>query len=242
MEELDDFISEIDSNETDDLNFDNNETVQEDNDDIISEDLDTEIENNTQHNEENSVNESTNIKLSPAHFSALSKILTEIDKQVSTNNIRIENSTIIQETSNSSIIMLDLTQLFGSNSINIDICNPSLYIPLMKEMNIDSGEIFINKDDNNKQYTIDNGEIELYLPMNNTQTSSLTAPDISNCEAISQVKISKDVRKKISNLSKKADFIEYLIFGNDLKGIFIPDTALYVFENYKEELDRKSVV
>lgn len=134
--------------------------------------------------------------------------------------------------------MLDLTQLFGSNSINIDICNPSLYIPLMKEMNIDSGEIFINKDDNNKQYTIDNGEIELYLPMNNTQTSSLTAPDISNCEAISQVKISKDVRKKISNLSKKADFIEYLIFGNDLKGIFIPDTALYVFENYKEEFKK----
>lgn len=177
----------------------------------------------------------SSIVVSPAHFDALVKLLNELNKETQSERIIINNSLITQESPSGVIISSDVSSIFNDSKITFDIVNPSLYISLFNEFRGDS-DISIYDDDDNSQYVISNCELEFYLPKQ--QKSSLVEivfPKVNSLTCIDTLVITNAVRKTIKNISKQTEYMELLVYDDKLKCICVPDTAMYVFENYRDE-------
>jgi hypothetical protein len=172
-------------------------------------------------------------KLPPAKFDALVKTLNVFDQQTP---ISVVDSKIEQSINNgTAILSCDITDIAGK--INIDILTPKKHIKLMKSIK-GNNDVFIIDDTVNKRFVITNGDIKIFLPkqIENFKPSSISnIPDLSSISLMGQtIIIDKDIKNIISSLID-TDHVDLLIYGNQLKGINVPDTAIYSFPQYVNE-------
>ena len=180
------------------------------------------------------INSENNVicQVSPAKFDSLLKVLNVLITDKSSNDsLIIKNSSITQSTSGA-IIGADIQDIFGNNKINLHILNPKKYIKLFKQFR-NNNDIFIINDVENSRFIVTNGEIKLFLPQQvETLVEEIKLPDLGDCELLCNIKVDKATRNIISGLAADVDYIEFLIQDNLLKAIHIPDTAIYLFNDY----------
>jgi hypothetical protein len=171
-------------------------------------------------------------QITPAKFDSLLKVLNVlITDKGSNESLIIRNSAITQSVSGS-VINSDIHEIFDSDKINLQIINPKKYIRLFKNFR-NNNDIFILDDIENSRFIITNGEIKLFLPKQvETLIEDVKLPDLSNCSLICNTKIDKAARNMITSLANDAKYIEYLIQDSLFKGIHIPDTAIFLFNEY----------
>lgn len=176
-------------------------------------------------------------ELSAGNYDNLTKVLNILNKDGNTDTISIKESTITQGNSDC-IIQADMTSVLknkNGETVNLDIINPKKYIKLLEQFR-SQDNVFIINDDENSRFILTNGEVKLFLPKSdNVLDQEIETFDISEGVAICQKQIDKDVRKIIKNLAKDQDYIDFLIQGDELKAIHIPDTAIYTFPEYKND-------
>lgn len=171
-------------------------------------------------------------QISPAKFDSLLKVLNVLVGDKSSNeSLVIKNSTITQSLSGA-IISSDIQEIFDSSKINLQIINPKKYIKLFRNFR-NTNDVFILDDSENSRFIITNGEIKLFLPKQiETLVEEIQLPDLTNCAGLCSIKVDKTTRGIITGLASEADYIEYLIQDNFLKAIHVPDTAIYLFNDY----------
>ena len=172
-------------------------------------------------------------QITPAKFDSLLKVLNVlITDKSSSNEVLIINNSSITQSASGAIVGCDIQDIFGSDKINLHIANPKKYIKLFKQFRNNS-DIFILNDPDNSRFIVTNGEIKLFLPKQaETMVEQIKMPDLGNCTLICNLKVDKTTRNIISGLAVGVDYIEYLIQDNLLKAIHIPDTAIYLFNDY----------
>ena len=176
-------------------------------------------------------------EISPANFDNMTKILAVLSKE-NDDTIMIRNS-IITQNSIDNIIQANMSQILKNKkgeNISLDIINPKKYVSLFTQFS-GNNNIFIVSDDENSRFIVTNGEIKLFLPKQDSiiEQNNETFQISDKKEDIANFKIEKNERKIIKNLSKGSDYIEYLIKDGKVKGIHIPDIAIYIFPEYKKE-------
>jgi len=176
-------------------------------------------------------------EISPANFDNMTKILSVLSKE-NDDTIMIRDS-IITQGNVDCIIQADMTQILKNKkgeTINLDIINPKKYISMFTQFS-SNNNIFIISDDENSRFVVTDGEIKLFLPKQDSiLQQNIESFDISSAaETIAQFTVDKNERKIIKNLSKSSDYIEYLIKDKYVKGIHIPDTAIYIFPAHKKD-------
>jgi len=171
------------------------------------------------------------LKMGSAKFDLFVKTLSYLDDK---NVITINNSQICQSVNNNTtIIFADLKELLGVN-INLQILSPKKYLKHFK--NIKGGIVYFIESINDQRYIVTNGDITLYLPKQIENISPIfSIPDITISKIVSGLlDIDKDVRNTISNLAGE-EALELIIKNNQLKGVYIPETAIYVFKQFIKE-------
>ena len=168
--------------------------------------------------------------ITPAKFDIFLKLLSNLTE--TNDTIIIKNNTIIKSMG-SAIAKTDLNKIFDKKPVSFEIINPKKYVGLMKQFKNNNNIVIIN-DEPNSRYIIINDEIRLFIPKQDATITNQQAimPDFKNVKVITNRKIDKDTKNIIEKLSKEIDYIEFLFKDNVLKGIHIPDTAIYIFEEY----------
>ena len=184
------------------------------------------------------VGENLLLTLSPAKFDIFSKTLALFEK--STESIKIQKSNILQKFG-PAIITADVTPIFDKE-VDLEIVQPKKYIKLFKQFKNNLDINFI-EDNSNNRYVITNDEIKLFLPKQaSTEDEEDTLmPDFEGAEGLFEIKIDKEVSKQLIGLSSDVNFVEYLIQNDKLKGIHIPETAIYLFNDYLKDPDAKTL-
>ena len=166
---------------------------------------------------------------SPAKFDILIKVLSLFDKSGETISIR--NSNIVQKFG-AAVANADISTLFDDQIVDIDIVQPKKYIKLFKQFKNNTNIDFI-EDNSNNRYIVSNGEIKLFLPKQAQASDDDTlAPDFDDCVGLYEIKIDKETSKQLVGLSSDSNYVEYLIQDEKLKGVHIPDTAIYLFNDF----------
>jgi hypothetical protein len=176
--------------------------------------------------------------ISPANYDNMIKILQVLNKDKSDDSIIIKQSNIIQSQPDC-IIEVNMQPVLRNKSggfVDFDIINPKKYVKLLEQFK-SQDDIYIINDNNNSRYIIDNGEVKLFLPKQDSKVTKTDAQpfDLSEAQTICNFEIDKDMRKIIKNLAKDQEYIDYLFQDNVVKAIYIPDTAVYIFPNYKND-------
>jgi len=171
-------------------------------------------------------------QISPAKFDSLLKVLNVLVSDKSSNDsLIIKESNITQNTSGA-IISSNIEEIFEGKKIDLHIINPKKYLRLFKNFR-NNNDVFILDDPENSRFIITNGEIKLFLPKQiENLVESVKLPDLTNCVGICSIKIDKSTRNIIVGLASEANYIDYLIQDDLLKAIHIPDTAIYLFNDY----------
>ena len=171
-------------------------------------------------------------QLQPAIYDAFVKILSALDINTP---ISIQNSKIEQSiNAGTAILTTDITNIV--KDITMDVLNPKKYIRLFKSIK-GNNDVFIIDDDSNKRFIITNGKIKVFLPKQIEEFKANTAalPDLSSITTIGNtIMIDKDTKAIISSL-QDTEYVDLLIYDNQLKGINIPDTAIFSFPAYINE-------
>lgn len=171
-------------------------------------------------------------QISPAKFDSLLKVLGVLISDKSSNDsLIIKESQIIQNISGA-IVASGLDEIFDGKKIDLQIINPKKYVKLFKTFR-NNNDVFILDDTDNSRFIITNGEIKLFLPKQiETLVEAVKLPDLSNCVGICSIKVNKTTRNIIMGLAAEAQYIDYLIQDDKLKAIHIPDTAIYLFNDF----------
>ncbi len=170
-------------------------------------------------------------QISPAKFDSLLKVLNVLINEKSNDSLVIKNSNITQNFSGA-IISSNIRDIFDNDYINLQIINPKKYIKLFKNFR-NNNDVFILDDIENSRFIVTNGEIKLFLPKQlETLVEEIKIPDVSQYELIYSIKIDKSTRNIIAGLASDAEYFEYLIQDGLLKAIHIPETAIYLFNDY----------
>lgn len=168
-------------------------------------------------------------QISPAKFDNLTKVL-DILRQNRPEAISIKGS-YIHEVVAGSVIVADVRSIFDG-AIDFQITDPKKHVDLFKQFK-GNNNIFILDDPENTRYILTNGPIKIFLPKQIDQlVAEASAPDISNSQTLSQKIITKDTRDEIRGLGRHSNSIEFLLQGNAIKAMHIPDTGIYRFEEY----------
>ena len=171
-------------------------------------------------------------EITPAKFDSLVKILLLLDK--SSDAITITKSDIMQQY-NRGILHASVKEIFDGKEIDLQILNPKKNVKLLKQFK-NNTNIYIIDDNENSRYILTNGEIKLFLPkQTENKLSIVQMPDFSDSEMICSAKLDKDTANKIGGLGSDSNYIEYLIQDDKLKGIHIPDTAIYILNEYIQD-------
>ncbi len=184
----------------------------------------------------NSNEESTIATVSPGKFDMFLKILGNL---TNTNETIIIKNNIIIKSIGAAIAKTDLGKIFEKNKVSFEIINPKKYIKLMKQFKNNSDIVIIN-DNPNSRYIFVNNEIRLFIPKQDDSITNQqeTMPNFKNVKVIANRKINKEIKEIINKLAKDVDYIEFLFKDNIFKGIHIPDTAIYIFEEYMNEKNK----
>jgi len=169
------------------------------------------------------------VSFTPAKFDVLIKVLGLFDK--SSDSIKIQSSNIIQKYG-PAIISADVSTLFDDQVIDLEIVQPKKYIKLFKLFK-NNNNIDVIEDNANNRYIITNGEIKLFLPKQAAAaTDDTLTPDFDDCVGLYEVKIDKETSKQLIGLSGDVNYVEYLIQDDKLKGMHVPDTAIFLFNEF----------
>jgi len=171
--------------------------------------------------------------MNPAQFDSLIKTISLLEKQ---ECIIINNSKICQSISPGvTIIKTDLQPIIGDN-ISMHILNPRKAIKLFKSIKGNSN-IAIYDDSSQQRYVVTNGAVKAFLPKQASELDEgVTEPDLSEFSTVGKtITISKEIRSSISPVLGECDHCELLIHDNQLKGVYVPETAVYLFEEYANE-------
>lgn len=175
-------------------------------------------------------------EISPADFDNMVKVLNVLIKEKATDSIIIRQSQVKQGNSGC-VIWADMTKILHYNSkfIDLDIINPKKYVASFSQFK-NQNNIFIIDDNENSRFIVTNGEIKLFLPkQDNLQQQNIDSVDFTNATLITTRMIDKETRKIIKNLSKDQEYVEYLFQDNLLKAMHIPDTAIYLYEEFQKD-------
>jgi hypothetical protein len=171
-------------------------------------------------------------QISPAKFDSLLKVLKVLINEKSSNDSIIIKDSMITQSSNGSIICTNVLDIFDNRKITIHIINPKKYIKLFNNFK-NNNDVFILDDGANSRFIITNGEIKLFLPKQiETLVQQVELPNMSNYKLLCTTKIDKATRNIITGLSADATYTDYLIQENQLKAIHVPDTAIYLFNEF----------
>jgi len=171
--------------------------------------------------------------INPAEFDSLIKILNILEKQ---DAIIIENSKICQSINKgATIISTDLEDIIGKN-INIHILNPKKAVKLFKAIK-GNADVDIIDDDDQKRYVVTNGIVKVFLPK---QADDITVdsqpPDLTSFEPIGKVvEIDKESRNNLTSVLNESEYCELLVHQNQMKGVYVPETAIFLFSEYASE-------
>jgi len=171
--------------------------------------------------------------ISPASFDSLIKILNVLEKQES---IIIENSKICQSINKgATIISTDLTDVIGKN-ITMQILNPKKAVKLFKAIKGNTN-IDIIDDDEQKRYVVTNGTVKVFLPKQADELAlDASPPDLSSFTPVGKaIEVTKDVKTNLASILNESEYCELLIHANQMKGVYIPDTAIFLFEEFAAE-------
>lgn len=172
-------------------------------------------------------------EITPGKFDNLTKVL-DILRQNKSDAITIKSSYIYEGVSGA-VIVADVRKVFDDKAIDFQITDPKKHVDLFKSFK-GNNNIFILDDPENTRFILTNGPIKIFLPKQVDQlVADTTAPDISKAETICQRIINKDIRSEIKGLGKHSTSIEYLIQGQAIKAMHIPDTGIYRFEEYVKD-------
>lgn len=179
----------------------------------------------------NIINDNLICQITPAKFDSLLKVLNVLKLD---NSLIIQDSVISQSLSDA-VITTNVSEIFGNDKINLHVINPKKYLRLFKNFK-SNNNIYIIDDIDNSRFIVTNGEIKLFLPKQiETLVEEIKIPDLSNYEPKYTIKIDKSARNIIVGLATDASYIEYLIQDDLLKGIHIPETAIYLFSDYSSD-------
>lgn len=168
-------------------------------------------------------------QVSPAKFDNLTKVL-DILRQNKPDAISIKGS-YIHEVVSGSVIVADVRSIFDG-AVDFQITDPKKHVDLFKQFK-GNNNIFILDDPENTRYILTNGPIKIFLPKQIDQlVAEASAPDISNSQTLSQKIFTKDTRDEVRGLGRHSNSVEFLLQGNEIKAMHIPDTGIYRFEEY----------
>lgn len=171
--------------------------------------------------------------INPAEFDSLIKILNVLERQ---DAIIIEDSKICQSINKgATIISTDLKDIIG-DGINMHILNPKKAVKLFKAIK-GNANVDIIDDDDQKRYIISNGIVKVFLPKQADDLSiDSQAPDLSEFTPIGKsVEIDKDARSNLTSVLGESEYCELLIHQNQMKGVYVPETAIFLFDEYSSE-------
>jgi len=182
-------------------------------------------------------------ELRPGDYDNFVKVLQILNKEKDDDVISIKESTVTKGNSDC-VIQADMSPVLVNNEgkpVDIDIINPKRYIKLLEQFR-SQDNIFIIDDDENSRFILTNGEVKLFLPKSDNELEKdVESFDIDDSETICEKQIDKDTRRIIKNLAKDQDYIDYLIQDDELKAIYIPDTAVYTFSEYKNDKNTQNL-
>jgi hypothetical protein len=164
-------------------------------------------------------------------FEAFHKILSIFEKSESV----VINNSIIKQQFNTATITCDISGLIGDN-IKLHILNPKKYIKLLKTLIKKNKKITIS--DEYERFVLSNNEINIYCPKQIEKIGLLNTVSNVSGEITGigdDIKIDKETRKIIKQLSSDSNFIDVLIHKGQMKGISIPETAIYKFDEFVNE-------
>lgn len=170
-------------------------------------------------------------ELEPAKFDALTKLLSLLQES---NSINIDKGTIIQSINKGTTILYTSISKFIGQEINLTILNPKKYIKLFKSVK-GNNNVIIYDDTEHQRYLITNGDVKLFLPK---QLEELTLtmndlPDFSSAAIMGvPIKIDSNYKNNIKSLIGSEDHIDLLFEAEQLKAIYIPETAVYTFAGF----------
>jgi len=176
------------------------------------------------------INNNIVAEITPAKFDGLLKVLNLLTD--SNDPIIISKSKIVKNLLSGSIVSMDVKDVFDSD-VNLHIVNPKKNIKLFKTLK-NNNNIYIVQDDENARYIIMNGEIRLFMPKQDESVEEFKAemPSLEGVTPLSNTTFDKTTKNIISELAYSTEYIEFLFQNNEMKGIHIPDTAIYIFEKY----------
>ncbi len=169
--------------------------------------------------------------ISPAKFDGLLKVLALLSD--SSDPIVISNSTITKNLSSGAIIYTDVKDVFDGQQLDLHVVNPRKNIKLFKQFK-NNNNIFVSEDNSNSRYIVENGEIKLFLPKQDEAVNEFKTemPSLEGVKVLAQLTINKTIQTIISELSRDSEYIEYLFQNSVLKAVHIPETAIYIFEDF----------
>jgi hypothetical protein len=174
-------------------------------------------------------------QITPAKFDSLLKVLNVLINEKSSNDSLVIKESMVNQNSSGAIISANIEDIFDGKKIDLQIINPKKYIKLFKNFK-NNNDIFIIDDPENSRFIITNGEIKLFLPKQvENLVESIKLPDLSAYEGVCSVKIDKTVRNIITGLASDAQYIDFLIQDNNMKAVYVPDTAIYLFNEYAKD-------
>lgn len=171
-------------------------------------------------------------QISPAKFDSLLKVLNVLISDKSSNESIVIKQSSITQSVNGAIISCNVLDIFDDKKIDLQIINPKKYLKLFK-MFKNNNDIFILDDSDNARFIVTNGEIKLFLPKQiESLVEEIKLPDLGNFAGVCATKVDKTTRNIITGLASDANYIDFLVQDNSLKGIHIPDTAIYLFNEF----------
>jgi len=175
-------------------------------------------------------------QISPAKFDSLLKVLNVLISEKSSNDSLVIKESHVTQNVSGAIISANIEEIFENKKIDLQIINPKKYVKLFKTFK-NNNDIFILDDGENSRFIITNGEIKLFLPKQiENLVEAVKVPDLSNYEGVCSLKVDKATRNIITGLASDAPYIDYLIQDDTLKAIYVPETAIYLFSDYKNDV------
>ena len=171
----------------------------------------------------------------PASFDAFVKVMNVL----SDSDVIIISNSIIHQKFRFGVatIMIDLYTLFNNQGITFQILNPKKYLKLMRSMK-GNNNIAIVDDPALQRYVVTNKNVKIFVPKPIDETlDQVITPDLTNCQQVgTNITIDKETAGQILAISANTENgVELLVHQNAIKGIYVPDTAIYLFEAFANE-------
>lgn len=171
-------------------------------------------------------------QITPAKFDSFLKVLNVLVSDKSSNDSLIIKESMVTQNVSGAIVSSNIEDIFDGKKIDLQIINPKKYLKLFKNFR-NNNDIFIMDDTENSRFIISNGEVRIFLPKQiETLVEAVKLPDLSSSTGLCSIKIDKATRNIITGLANEAQYIDYLIQDDTLKGIHVPDIAIYLFSDY----------